>query len=100
MCSKCNNGNHIICPACAIWVSDRFSVPEDFFKKQFLKKKQKEEEPRDMEKLLNETETGFTQRNFPPGQGTPPKLNSTLVDEEESSTKALPPSLCLRSSEF
>ena len=76
LCGNCNGGNSAVCPDCLNWVKEKYSVPEMFFKKNYLKKQLKEPEPKkDLEALLEETDTDFTLRNIPPGQI--PRMEST-----------------------
>ena len=42
---------------------------------------------RDLEALLKETDSDFTQRNIPPGEITPPKMNSSVVKEDKEEEK-------------
>ena len=73
---------------CGPWVKilkERTAIPECFYKKNFLKNQQKEPEPvpenSENNDVLNETDTDWTQRNMPSGQGTP------IRDEHKDESK-------------
>merc|ERR1712080_449870 len=67
ICPSCYSGKSCVCSACKSWVIERYNPPVEYVKKNFLKKQPKEKEKsKTMEEMMNETETGFTQRNFPP----------------------------------
>ena len=86
MCANCNSGKTCVCDRCLVWIKDKYSVPEEFYKKKYKKKDTKEEEApkKTREELFDETETGFTQRNFPPNQNCRKEKN----DEEEAEETA------------
>merc|ERR1712240_67999 len=69
VCGRCNVGGHIVCPTCVNLIKEKYEIPEIFYNKNYLKKQKKEaERAKDMEELLNETDTDFTQRNIPSAQ--------------------------------
>ena len=83
VCGSCNAGKHVICSPCESILNERNAISEGFYRKNYQKKKQQEAEPeKDMEDILNETDTDWTQRNLPSGQGSQPSSESTLVDSE------------------
>ena len=41
LCSKCTSRDNSVCHPCIQWIKDRFRVPEEFFKKSYLKNKEK-----------------------------------------------------------
>ena len=79
LCSKCTSRNTSVCPSCIKWIQERYKVPEEYYKKAFLKNKEKipEVKKKTYEELMDETDTDFTLRNIPAGQRQ--VLESTAV---------------------
>ena len=79
ICGNCNKGNQAVCIDCLVWVHERYNNPEIFYSKNYIKRQQKESiSNRNYESLMDETDTDFTQRFIPAGQGQ--NMESTVLE--------------------
>ena len=87
LCANCNSGNSCVCNSCLTWIKERYSPPEEYFKKVFLKKQpvETDKNKKTMEELMDETDTDFTQRNLPPAQRPAETVTSEVTANEENS---------------